>query len=130
MSPTRPLPTCRYPGCPARVPSGFCPEHQSLSPKFANKARGSASQRGYGAAWRHIRAQVLREEPLCVLCSQQTPARTTLATHVDHVVPKAAGGTDERSNLRGLCAAHHSEKTAREAAAFRRGRYGRQGGRG
>jgi hypothetical protein len=34
------------------------------------------------------------------------------ATEVDHIVPKAFGGTDHASNLRSLCAAHHRLKTA------------------
>ncbi len=38
---------------------------------------------------------------------------------VDHIIPKALGGTDERSNLQGLCRSHHSAKTMRERVAGR-----------
>ena len=36
------------------------------------------------------------------------------STEVDHVVPKACGGTDDPSNLQGSCRKCHSAKTARE----------------
>jgi 5-methylcytosine-specific restriction protein A len=42
--------------------------------------------------------------------------RTTSATEVDHITPKAKGGTDDDDNLQAICADHHREKTAREAA--------------
>ena len=34
------------------------------------------------------------------------------ASHVDHIVTKRAGGSDDECNLQGLCASHHSMKTA------------------
>lgn len=34
--------------------------------------------------------------------------------HVDHVVPKSAGGSDLMDNLRTLCRSCHSRKTVRE----------------
>src|SRR5262245_19602580 len=73
------------------------------------QARGSATQRGYGHAWRKLRAQVLREQPICAVrgCA-------VLSTDVDHIVALARGGTNDRSNLRGLCHPHHSAKTVRE----------------
>jgi 5-methylcytosine-specific restriction protein A len=119
--PTRALRVCRYPGCPALVDKGYCQAHKHLSPaRFNDRARGTASSRGYGPEWRRLRAQVLREEPLCRLCLEEQPKRYTQATHIDHVLCKAHGGTDSRSNLRGLCASHHAGKTAREAAEGRR----------
>jgi 5-methylcytosine-specific restriction protein A len=50
---------------------------------------------------------VLAEEPIC-------PCRREPSTIVDHIRPKSQGGTDERSNLRGIGARCHAEKTARE----------------
>jgi 5-methylcytosine-specific restriction endonuclease McrA len=35
---------------------------------------------------------------------------------VDHITPKAQGGTDDLSNLQSICDPCHAEKTAREAA--------------
>jgi 5-methylcytosine-specific restriction endonuclease McrA len=36
------------------------------------------------------------------------------ASHVDHVIPKHKGGTDELSNLQALCSGCHTFKTAAE----------------
>lgn len=72
----------------------------------------SSTARGYGARWQKLRAKVLREEPLCRACKP----RVTAAVHVDHIVPKAKGGTDERSNLQPLCEPCHKAKTARDRA--------------
>ncbi len=60
-----------------------------------------------------MRAQVLSEEPLCMACRAQD--RVSAATEVDHIVPIAEGGTDERENLQGLCSGCHAANTAREA---------------
>jgi len=51
---------------------------------------------------------VLRRDPLCRACGH------AISTEVDHIVPKARGGTDEESNLQGLCSACHAAKTARD----------------
>ncbi|MDK1339207.1 HNH endonuclease, partial [Cronobacter sakazakii] len=40
--------------------------------------------------------------------------RPVPATTVDHIKPKAHGGTDEDSNLRSLCCPCHKRKTATE----------------
>jgi 5-methylcytosine-specific restriction enzyme A len=72
--------------------------------------RGS-SARGYGAAWQRLRSSVLAEEPLCRTCHAE--GRIVAAKHVDHIVPKAKGGDDARSNLQPLCIACHQQKTAR-----------------
>jgi 5-methylcytosine-specific restriction protein A len=67
----------------------------------------SASARGYGADWQRQRAIVLSEEPWCRECGAAT-------TDVDHIIAKVNGGTDARSNLRGLCGPCHHRKTGRE----------------
>jgi 5-methylcytosine-specific restriction protein A len=75
--------------------------------------RGTAAQRGYGTEWRKLRAQVLaRDEGLCQACL--AAGRTTVAEQVDHVIPKAAGGTDDLANLQALCRECHDEKSRRE----------------
>ncbi|CAG9197057.1 putative enzyme [Burkholderia vietnamiensis] len=38
----------------------------------------------------------------------------TSGTSVDHVVPKAKGGTDRDENLQAICNGCHAAKTARE----------------
>ena len=40
------------------------------------------------------------------------------ASHVDHKVPRARGGSDEPSNLQLLCTACHGRKSAREGSRW------------
>ena len=72
-----------------------------------------------------IRAWVLLSNPLCVEC-QQT-GKVVPATEVDHIVPLHKGGTDDASNLQGLCAEHHANKTQRERGHTPRRRIGVDG---
>ncbi|WP_425433640.1 HNH endonuclease [Kineococcus rhizosphaerae] len=51
---------------------------------------------------------------MCRVCLERD------SVEVDHVVPASAGGTDDPSNLRGLCVPCHREKSLREAAKGRR----------
>ncbi len=73
----------------------------------------TTTPRGYGWAWQQLRAQVLRDEPLCRACDAK--GQVTRATQVDHVKPKTKGGTDDRTNLAPLCEPCHEAKTARDA---------------
>lgn len=75
--------------------------------------RTSRQSRGYGAAWQRARAQALhRDKHLCQPCLTQ--GRVTPATEVDHITPKAKGGTDDMANLRSTCTPCHQAKTAEE----------------
>lgn len=104
---------CAAPRCPALVtgPESRCPAH--ARPAWAT-TRGSATARGYGQFWRGARLGLLMAEPLCRACAAE--GRVEVAREVDHIVPKARGGTDEATNLQPLCVAHHRSKTARESA--------------
>ena len=80
---------------------------------------GSRHQRGYGTAWDKLRLRILKRDCyLCQECKRQgrlTPLKVRPRDHaVDHIVPKAHGGTDDEANLESLCASCHSAKTARE----------------
>ncbi|MHB8397811.1 MAG: HNH endonuclease [Candidatus Limnocylindrales bacterium] len=59
-----------------------------------------------GWGWSATRAAWLTGHPCCAVCG-------AAATEVDHVVPRAWGGGDER-NLQSLCRACHRAKTARQ----------------
>lgn len=75
----------------------------------------SRHERGYGSAWVKTRARILkRDMHLCQPCL--TTGRPTLATEVDHVTPKAKGGTDDDENLQAICHDCHVVKTEAEAA--------------
>lgn len=74
----------------------------------------TSAQRGYGHKWRKLRARILnRDGHLCVLCRAE--GKATMATTVDHIVPKAKDGTDDEGNLRSLCDEHHKAKTAEDS---------------
>lgn len=73
-------------------------------------SRTSRQSRGYGAEWDKIRARILRRDKhLCQECKRRGQIRT--GNHVDHIKPKAKGGTDADDNLQTLCRQHHDEKT-------------------
>ena len=100
------------PGCPRlAVEKGRCEEH--AYPVWGGRERPTAAQRGYGWEWQKIRKQVLREEPHCRWCGK--PSVT-----VDHIRPKARGGSDARSNLQALCNSCRKIKDARDAAEGKR----------
>lgn len=122
--PTAPRHPCSVPGCHQLTATRYCDAHAATEqrPGWASTT-GSASSRGYGARWRKLRLAILRRDPVCVICRRK-PAGV-----VDHITPKAAGGTDDEANLRGLCRGCHAAKTAQDAqlgrmraAGARRGR--------
>jgi len=73
--------------------------------------RLGARARGYGSEWERIRAAHLRVQPDCVQCGRP-------GSHVDHITPRAQGGTDDAANLQTLCAGCHSRKTATRDGGF------------
>lgn len=88
----------------------------------------SRQSRGYGAAWTKLRLRILaRDKHLCQPCIKATPKRIHTATHVDHIVPKAKGGTDDEINLQAIAAECHAEKTAIENGARTKVRIGVDG---
>ena len=69
--------------------------------------RGS---RGYGASWDRLRAQAMKRDTyMCQPCKKS--GFITNATQVDHIVPKAKGGTDDLDNLQAICSECHKSKT-------------------
>jgi len=90
------------------------PKHRPL--RLPSRHERPATARGYGWTWQKLRLVVLAEEPICRRC------RRALAAHVDHIVPKGAGGTDACDNLQGLCAPCHADKTVHEDGGLGRGR--------
>ena len=115
-----PLP-CRHPGCAAIVAdgSGYCPKHHNDARQWDNIQRAKARQvrralPTSSAAWRALRREVLREQPLCVHCLRA--GRVRAATVVDHLDGNAMN--NERGNLQPLCLSCHAIKTAREDGGF------------
>lgn len=65
-----------------------------------------------------MRAALFTSNPLCVECERL--GRVTLATQRDHIKPLAEGGTDDDSNVQGLCHDCHEGKSLAEALRGRR----------
>ncbi len=100
---------------PDRIPT-FRPPWVN-KPKRARRpdtARPSAAARGYcSRGWKLARAErLLLDHYQCQACGVVIAGGRGL--HVDHVVPKAEGGTDLVANLQTLCRPCHSRKTVAE----------------
>ena len=111
--PSAALRPCTHPGGCPRLCKGTsrCPQHKHKS--RSNWPTTSAQVRGYGHDWRKVRAAVMaRSGGECQRCGSP-------ASHVDHVIPKHKGGTDELFNLQALCSGCHTAKTAAESARAR-----------
>ena len=92
--------------------AGKCAKHKTESSRAHDRWRGSSAERGYDHSWRKLRAWFLSQYPLCEDCERE--GRVTAASHVDHRIAKAKGGTDDPRNLAGLCRPCHSRKTVLE----------------
>lgn len=68
-----------------------------------------------GRAGQRDRAQVLEEEPFCRECLKR--GLHVASDKVDHIVPLAWGGSDERSNKQGLCDPCHDAKSKAERSS-------------
>jgi len=105
---------CRKRGCSGTTTdrSGYCEAHRNEG--WQQHQRGlSRHQRGYGSKWDIIRVRILkRDRHICQQCLRN--GRPRPAETVDHIIPKAHGGTDEDSNLESLCWPCHKRKTATE----------------
>lgn len=93
------------------APGYRCPACQVIATKRRNTdapGRPSASQRGYGAKWRRISDKLIAAATQCAICGGEF-TKADPAT-VDHIVPKARGGTNDEQNLRVI---HRSENSRR-----------------
>ena len=81
----------------------------------------SRQSRGYGREWEKTRKRILeRDNYLCQCRHCKADGRTTVATEVDHIKPKAKGGTDDDSNLQAINDLCHKRKTVEDQGATRR----------
>ncbi|MFI2810153.1 HNH endonuclease [Microbulbifer sp. JSM ZJ756] len=97
--------------------SGNCPQRQTGWDNW-QKRKGTDTERGYGYRWRKRRLVVIRKDKgLCQSCLKAGLA--VQGSHVDHIKPKAQGGTDDLENLQLLCKPCHLRKTAQEGGGAR-----------
>jgi len=98
----------------------YCEVHEKQRERQYNATRPSGAERGYGSAWRKVRDAYIKDNPWCAdpFGVHLMPGHAELATHVDHVVPLKAGGTDDPSNLQSLCTSCHSRKSAVEGSRW------------
>lgn len=101
-------------GCGALVAKGKC----TACAGERERERGTRQERGYGAPWERIRKRVIKEQQWCQRCLQKDIV--VPIEEVDHIIPKVDGGTDDYSNLMGLCKSCHSRKTVTEDHGFNR----------
>lgn len=115
--PSRLRKPCAHPGCPELTLEGYCRAHKQDARRY-DRARGTATQRGYGSRWQRYRLVFLRQHPLCVECLKAE--RLTVATEVDHIIPHKGnyGLFWSPDNHQALCKHHHSKKTAKENGGF------------
>ncbi len=72
-----------------------------------------------GWQWEKIRRRILKRDPLCVDC---LPDHCIPSEEVDHRIPLFKGGTDDDSNLAGVCRLCHVVKSIEERGARQQGR--------
>lgn len=67
-------------------------------------------------AWKALRAQILRRDPICRAC------RMARSSHCDHIQPHRGDQVLfwDPANLQGLCRSCHSHKTARRDGGWGR----------
>jgi 5-methylcytosine-specific restriction enzyme A len=83
-------------------------------PPPSHLTRGSTTDRGYGYRWQQLRVHILNRDPLCVVCKEK--GLVVESTTVDHIIPLVQGGTDDDTNLRGLCAHCQAVKSQADKA--------------
>jgi hypothetical protein len=65
------------------------------------------------AAWKRTRADILRRDPYCQVRWDDRCEK--VSNTVDHIIPTAADGTDDPTNLRGSCRKCNHLKASAEA---------------
>ena len=115
-------PTCSQPAvagkpycakCGTRHPQNTTPHRTGPIPTISTSGDPFYSSR----TWRRIRSVCLTRHPLCAECLRN--GITTVATVVDHIVPRRAGGGDyDVNNLQSLCVSCHNSKTSKEMKLY------------
>lgn len=118
--PSRSAHPCAEHGCNRLVTQGSrCAEHRLLR---APDTRPSAAERGYGRDWKtKVRDPFIKEHPWCTNPFGLHGPRVS-AVVVDHITPRAKGGTDAWVNLQGLCRRCDNKKHYRDGSKGEKGK--------
>lgn len=82
---------------------------ERLRKERPKRRRKTRQELGYDKNWQSIRKFILdRDAYVCQHCGKPN------SNQVDHIIPKAQGGTDDPENLQTICVSCHSKKTAHE----------------
>ena len=111
--PSAPPHYCAEPGCPALVRGvSRCPTHAAT----LDRARGTAQQRGYTAAWARYSRDRLARHPFCVGYPLGIHPHRTKATVTDHIVSakRAPDRFWDPTNHASLCHACNARKASRD----------------
>jgi 5-methylcytosine-specific restriction protein A len=95
--------------------AGILRSRRHADAEYNRARRDPVVARIHGSArWQAVRAQVLRDEPVCRECARL--GLTEPATQVDHVLPLAVapGLAFDRANLAPTCTPCHSRKSVAE----------------
>jgi 5-methylcytosine-specific restriction protein A len=101
--PPRASKICSTPGCPNLQP---CEKH--VRKPWEGSTRGGSDK-----GWRKTRARILKRDSFCRGCGVRE------STICDHIVARAFGGTEDDSNLQGLCRPCSDTKSGKEGALGR-----------
>lgn len=84
--------------------------------------------RGYGKEWEKLRLIVLQNAHYICQCKHcRDDKRLKPASEVDHIKPKADGGTDDISNLQAINHDCHRRKSAEDRGYIERQKIGADG---
>lgn len=88
----------------------------------------SRQSRGYGAEWDKKRIRILeRDHYLCQCRHCKAAGRVSPASEVDHITPKAKGGSDDDSNLQAINSDCHKRKNLEDQGVKPKVRIGADG---
>ena len=120
VRPDRPCSICDQTYTPRSISQRYC--SASCAERGRGGRRRAAGDEVLGYEWRKMRRIVVDEESHCGFCDELVDKTLTTphpgAPAVDHIVPRAQGGTMERSNLR---LAHARCNSARRATPIPQG---------
>ena len=109
------------PKCKKRVIDVPCPNCEAMRKAQVNKQRRPSDKAFYDSAeWEIIRTQQLAKHMFCQFIREDGLECKKIAKHVDHIVAREKGGTNDPSNLRSGCVSCHSRKTVQEDGGFGR----------